>query len=242
MKFPDLVILDEVPNENKTGDFKTLLLCKLDWTNLDNQKIKRSKDWISQFLLSDRNSDEEKILQLILDEYDWHSELYPNQFKKVLSLLDSFKMPKSYYEEIKHFECLALREWNRKRPFDTNVREECLSVAIEAISIYFYLIKDSLYIFNKVEDYSPEILQIIECVSLFRFWKGQIGSGLVSDRSLKPISRFKHLKKQQDLYDRLKMSFEECLDMSVVPLRNEWKLREMIRIRMRDEKIKDILK
>ena len=115
-------------------------------------------------------------------------------------------------------------------------------MAIEAISIYFYLIKDALYIFNKVEDYSPEILQIVECVSLFRFWKGQTGSGLVSDRSLKPISRFKHLKKQQDLYDRLKISFEECLEMSVVPLRNEWKLREMVKVRMRDEKIKDILK
>jgi len=242
MKFPDLIILDEIPNEDKKGDYQTLLLCKLDWTEIDNHKIKRSKEWISQFLLEKRSKDEDRILKLILDEYDWERELYPNQFKHLFSLLDSFKIPKSYYEECKHFESLALREWNRKRPFDTNVREECLSVAIEAISIYFYLIKDALYIFNKVEDYSPEILQIVECVSLFRFWKGQTGSGLVSDRSLKPISRFKHLKKQQDLYDRLKISFEECLEMSVVPLRNEWKLREMVKVRMRDEKIKDILK
>lgn len=237
MMFPKLIILDEITND-ESEDYKTILVCKLDWSDLDAQKIKKSKNWISQFLLSNRTSSEEKILQLILDEYDWHSELYPKQFEKILSLLDYFKMTKSYYKEIKHFEDLALSEWYRDRSFDTNVREECLSVAIEAISIYFYLIKDALYTFNKGEDYSPEILQIVECVSLFRFWKGQTGSGLVSDRSLKPISRFK----QQDLYDRLKMSFEECLEMSIVPLRNEWKLREMIRIRMRDEKIKDILK
>ena len=69
MKFPDLIILDEVPNENKIGDFKTLLLCKLDWTSLDNHKIKRSKEWISQFLLEKRNKDEDRILKLILELY-----------------------------------------------------------------------------------------------------------------------------------------------------------------------------
>lgn len=236
MKFPDLIILDEIPNEEKSGDYKTLLVCKLDWSELDSHKIKKSKDWISQFLISKRTTQEDKILKLILDEYDWHSELYPNQFKKVLSQLDSFKMPKSYYEEIKHFENLALSEWNRKRSFDTNVREECLSPAIEAVSLYFYLIKDALYIWNRGVDY--ELIQIIECVSLFRFWKGQTGGGLVTKRSLKNIER----NNQSELYERLQKSFDECLELSVVPSRNEWKLREMIKTRMRDEKIKDILK
>jgi hypothetical protein len=235
MNFPILIILDEVPNVEKIGDYKTLLVCRLDWSELESNKIKKSKEWILQFILNNRTSDEDKILKLILDEYDWHSELYPNQFKKVLSLLDSFKMPKSYYEEIKHFEDLALSEWNRKRPFDTNVREECLSVSIESVSTYFYLIKDAIYIWNK-EVENSEIPQIIECVSLFRFWKGQTGPGLVSNRSLKPI------KFKQDLYDRLQKAFEDCLELSVLPLRSETNLREMIKIRIRDEKIKEILK
>lgn len=236
MEFPNLVILDEIQNEDGIS-YKTLLVCKLDWSEVDAHKIKKSKEWISQFLLSNRTPEEDKILHLILDEYDWHSELYPNQFKKVLSLLDSFKIPKSYYDEIKHFESLALSEWNRKRPFDTNVREECLKISVISTSMYFYLIKNALYIWNREVEPS-EVLQIIECVSLFRFWKGTTGSGLVSERALQSVS----FKNQSELYDTLKMAFEECLQLSVVPLRNEWKLREMIKIRLRDEKIKDILK
>lgn len=235
MKFPDLIILDEVPNENKIGDFKTLLLCKLDWTNLDNHKIKRSKEWISQFLLEKRSKDEDKILKLILDEYDWERELYPNQFKNLLSLLDSFKIPKSYYEECKHFEDLALSEWNRRRPFDTAVREECLS------DLYFYMIKDALMIYNSCINNS-EMLQIIESVSLFRFWKGQTGSGMVVQKALKNLINFRHLKEQKELYERLETAFNDCLELSVVPSRDETKFREMVKVRMRDEKIKDILK
>jgi hypothetical protein len=240
MKFPDLIILDEVPNENKIGDFKTLLLCKLDWTSLDNHKIKRSKEWISQFLLENRNKDEDRILKLILDEYNWQEELYPNQFNNILSFLDSFEIPKSYYEEIKHFENLALNEWNRRRPFDTAVRDECLSIAIESVYLYFYMIKDALMIYNRRVDNS-EILHIIESVLLFRFWKGQIGSGLVIQRALKNISKFKHLKEQNDLYNHLETAFNYCLELSVVPTRDETKFREMIKTRIRDEKIIDIL-
>jgi hypothetical protein len=241
MKFPDLIILDEVPNENKIGDFKTLLLCKLDWTNLDNHKIKRSKEWISQFLLEKRSKDEDRILKLILDEYDWERELYPNQFKNLLSIFDSFKIPKSYYEECKHFEDLALSEWNRRRPFDTAVREECLSISIESIYLYFYMIKDALMIYDRRVD-SSEMLQIIESVSLFRFWKGQTGSGMVVQKALKNLINFRHLKEQKELYDRLETAFKECIELSVVPSRDETKFREIIRTRMRDEKIKDILK
>jgi hypothetical protein len=239
MKFPSLIILDEVPNVEKIGDYKTLLVCRLDWSEIDVHKIKKSKEWLSHFLLSNRTTEEDKILHLILDEYDWYSELYPNQFKKILSLLDSFKMPKSYYEEIKHFENLALNEFNRSRPFIHSVRDECLKISTLSVSRYFYLIKDALYIWSKVDS---EMLQIIECVSLFRFWKGQTGSNLVPERSLESIYPSNNLKKQSELYDTLKMAFEECLELSVVPLRDEWKLREMIKTRIRDEKIKDILK
>lgn len=241
MNFPNLIILDEIPNEDKKGDYQTLLLCKLDWTEIDNHKIKRSKEWISQFLLEKRSKDEDRILKLILDEYDWERELYPNQFKHLFSLLDSFKIPKSYYEECKHFEDLALSEWNRRRPFDTAVREECLSVAIESSYLYFYMIKDALMIYDGRVDNS-EMLQIIESVSLFRFWKGQTGSGLVVQKALKNLINFRHLKEQKELYERLETAFNECLELSVVPSRDETKFREMVKVRMRDEKIKDILK
>ena len=62
MNFPNLIILDEIPNEDKKGDYQTLLLCKLDWTEIDNHKIKRSKDWILQFMLEKRTQDEERAL------------------------------------------------------------------------------------------------------------------------------------------------------------------------------------
>lgn len=242
MMFPNLIILDEVPNEEKKGDCESLLVCKLDWTQLDNHKIKRSKDWILQFLLEKRTKDEERALKLILDEYDWHQELYPSQFKDILSLLDSFHMPKSYYDEIKHFENLALSEWNRMRSFDTVVREECLSVAIEAVTLYFYLIKDALMIYNRIIDDS-EMLHIIESVSLFRFWKGQTGSGMLVQKALKNLINFRASEwpEQKELYERLETTFNECLELSVVPSRDEIKFREMIKVRMRDEKIKDIL-
>jgi len=239
MNFPNLIILDEIPNEDKKGDYQTLLLCKLDWTEIDNHKIKRSKDWILRFMLEKRTQDEERALKSILDEYDWHQELYPNQFKHLFSFSDSFKIPKSYYEEIKHFESLAKSEWKRKRPFDTNVREGCLTVSIEAVASYFYLIQDALYIWNSESIESSEIILILESVSLFRFWKDQTGGGLVTNRALK---RFKKYQNKTDLLERLQVAFQDCLELSVVPFRDEVKLREMVKTRMRDEKIKDILK
>jgi hypothetical protein len=48
--FPIISVIDEVSNYDKIGDYKTLYHCKLDWTNPDNHKIKRNKEWILQFI------------------------------------------------------------------------------------------------------------------------------------------------------------------------------------------------
>ena len=238
MKFPDLIILDEIPNEKKIGDYKTLLVCKLDWNQLDNYRIKKSKEWFLKFLLEERTKDEERVFKLILDEYDWESELYPNKFKKDISILDSFNMPKTYYDEIKHFENLALGEWNRKRIFDTIVREACLSPAIESVYLYFYLIKDAIHLWNRnpVDEYHHELIDIVVSVSLFRFWKGQTGVDLVKSRALGGVN------KESKLYRRLYDAYDECIDLSIVPSRDEKELHNLVKSRMRDEKINGILK
>ena len=45
MKFPELKIIDKVPGDRKTGDEKELLLVQLDWSELDNHKIKSRGEW-----------------------------------------------------------------------------------------------------------------------------------------------------------------------------------------------------
>ena len=153
MMFPIITVIDEVSNFNKIGDYKTLYHCQLDWSALDYHKIQRHKEWILQFLLQDKTEEEGKILEKIIDEIS-DEFLYPQQYKKLFSYHNSFKIPKSYYEEIKHFESLARSEWNRTRPFDTTVREHCLSVSQESVYLFFYLINDAIHIWNSQgEDY-----------------------------------------------------------------------------------------
>lgn len=233
--FPIISVIDEVSNYDKIGDYKTLYHCKLDWTNPDNHKIKRNKEWILQFLLEKRTDEETKVLEKILDESSWDEFLFPQQYKNIFSYHNSFKIPKSYYDEIKHFENLARSEWNRKRYFDTNVRENCLSVSTESVYLFFYLINDAIHIWNSHgEDY--DIFENLLAVSLFRFWKNQTGSGLVIGRSLRDV------RKQTENYNRLHDSFQKSLDYSVVPMRDESELRKLVKSRLRDEKINSIIK
>ncbi len=42
MKFPELKIIDKVPNKTKNGDSKELLVVQLDWTEIDAYKIDSS--------------------------------------------------------------------------------------------------------------------------------------------------------------------------------------------------------
>jgi hypothetical protein len=229
MIFPKLVILNK---DVKIG-LNTFYECKLDWSNLDKHKIKESKRWILQFLLTDRTEEESKILKSILDDADWEGELYPKEYGKIFSYHDSFKIPVSYYTEILHFRDSALKEWKRDRSFDTTVREECLKPTIEYVYLYFYLIVDAIHIWNNVE-VEYEVIQILMSLSLFRFWKNQTGSGLLIKKSLRNINH------ESDTYNRLKLSFESCMDYSVIPLRSEEELRKVIVSNIRNKKLESL--
>jgi hypothetical protein len=230
MIFPKLVILNR---DVKLGQNTFFHECKLDWNNLDNYKIKESKKWILQFLLTDRSEEESKILKLILDEADWQSELYPKEYQKIFSYYNSFKIPTHYYDEILHLEKSAKKEWKRDRSFDTNVREECLKPAIEFAYLYFYLIVDAIHIWNNIDtDY--EIIQSLLSLSLFRFWKNQTGSGLLIKKCLR------NFKTENDNYQRLKSAFERCVAYSVIPSRDEGELRKLMISKMRDIKLESL--
>lgn len=164
MLFPIIIVIDEVYNNNET-----LYNCRLDWTSMDNHKIKLNKEWILQFLLENRTNEESRVLKKILDESSWDDFLFPQQYKKIFSYHNSFKIPKSYYDEVKHFENLAFSEWNRRRSFDTIVRDNCLSVTQESVYLFFYLINGAIRICNSHNE-DHETFDNLLAVSLFRFW------------------------------------------------------------------------
>lgn len=183
MKFPELKIVEEIDNPKKTGDYLKLLKCELSWQNLENEKIRNHKNWILNHRTSGFNDLEIESLKSLLEDLDWDSFNYPENWKQYYDKFSTILIPKPYYDEIKHFEKLALEEWNRSRPFDTSVRESCLKVAEESVNLYFYLLYDAVYIYNKDLYNEYFDLIIIRTLWSFRFWKHQTGGGLVLKKS-----------------------------------------------------------
>jgi hypothetical protein len=192
MKFPDLNIIKEVDNDKKIGEYKTLLICHLDWSNLDAYNKSKHISWI--FNLNKHESQySKKSIDILIDEYiDWDEFNYPTYYKDVYKKFQYIKIPKAYYQEIEYFKKMAIDEFNKKRPFDTTVRERCLNPAIEAVDLFFHLIYDSLVMFNEEFRGTPNV-DILKSLWLYRFWKHQTGSGMSVLRSTKDMDKFQKL-------------------------------------------------
>jgi hypothetical protein len=239
MIFPDLQILEEVDNKNKTGDYKKLLKCQLSWKEMDFIKIDNHKKWTLSYRTDGFNDLEKEELRKILNECVWSEYNYPIKWESFYDKFSTILIPEPYYKEIKHFENLALTEWNRIRPFNNNLRENCLKVASESINLYFYLLSDATYIYNK-ELYSDYLdILLIETLWLFRFWKHQTGGFLVLKRSLSHFNNEEYLQKIKDIllkdlsenmrYDIIFGHLQDFMDMNNYFDKLKYKIKERIR-------------
>jgi len=262
MKFPELKIIDRVSNDNTNLGVKELLVVQLDWFELDNYKIQSRKNWYKKYGIPKATKEQSLALKQMLKEVDWLEYLYPQKYKYVFDKYSKFKMTQSYYDECLHLSKMATEEWNRQRPFDTNVRENLLSPATSFVESFFYLINDAIYIYNAdlhLSSVSPKLPMTDEqrdnfyfehsvlsrSLMLFRFWKFQTGGGLVVDRSTEFVKKYndsiRHkfkLNVNQDLIDN--MQFEPFGLARYYPEREE-ELLKLINQRVRDNKLNNIL-
>jgi hypothetical protein len=211
MIFPELKIIEEVENKNLQSDYKIFLICQLDWETLDKHRIERKKKWILDYKSSNLKDNEIEFLNELLEKSDWNMFNYPDDFTDLYNKYSSILIPKTYYNEIIHYRDLAIQEWSRNRPFDTNVRETCLSVGESCVDNFFYLLYDCIYIYNKdlfdnfnlimnkLDTKEFDILErdnfhveinILRVLWLFRFWKNQTGGGLVINKSFKHLNDY----------------------------------------------------
>jgi hypothetical protein len=250
MKFPELKIIDKVPNKTRNTDESELYLVELDWSKVDSFKSERKKEWYKKFSIDNPTKEQSEALTQVLDEVDWCGEiLYPQKYKWIFDKYSQIKMPKSYYEECLYLSRKAFEEWNRTKPFDTNVREELLEVSIKYAELFFYLICDAVYIYNsttsKNDDFYFYGSILFRSLMLYRFWKFQTGGGLLYDKSTSFIKRYTSsivdrfdLEVKQDLIDNIKF---DPFNLSDDYLLKSDAMKVLIEQKVRDNKLKNIL-
>jgi hypothetical protein len=145
----------------------------------------------------------------------------------------------------------AKDDWERSRPFDTNVRETLLEAGIKYVELFFYMIADSIYIYNpefrplgmKNEDINFEQLILIRSLSLFRFWKFQTGGGVVVDRASDFTKKWRNngqFEKEVKPILEKNMEFEPFELTRHYPEREE-ELKVLVNQRVRDNRLNNIL-
>jgi hypothetical protein len=250
MKFPELKIIDKVPNKTRNTNESELYLVELDWSKVDSFKSEKKKEWYKKFSIDNPTKEQSEALTQVLDEVDWCGEiLYPQKYKWIFDKYSQIKMPKSYYEECLYLSRKAFEEWNRTKPFDTNVREELLEVSIKYAELFFYLICDAVYIYNsttsKNDDFYFYGSILFRSLMLYRFWKFQTGGGLLYDKSTSFIKRYTSsivdrfdLEVKQDLIDNIKF---DPFNLSDDYLLKSDAMKVLIEQKVRDNKLKNIL-
>jgi hypothetical protein len=252
MKFPELKIIDKVTNDDANREVKELLVVQLDWSEMDNHKIKSRKDWYVKHGLTKPTKEESKALKQLLDEVDWSGEyLYPTEYKYIFDKYSQFKISQHYYDECQYLMKAAKDDWERSRPFDTNVRETLLEASIKYVELFFYMIADAIYIYNR--EFRPlgiqdevinfEQLILIRSLSLFRFWKFQTGGGVVVDRASDFTKKWRHngqFEKEVKPTLEKNMEFEPMCLSRYYPEREE-ELKVLVNQRVRDNRLNNIL-
>lgn len=239
MKFPELKIIDKVPNKSRNTDEAELYLVHIDWSGVDTFKAFRKKDWHKKFSIDNPTIEQSEALTQILDETDWLGDLiYPQKYKWVFDKYSNIKMPKSYYEECLYLSKKSVEEWNRSRPFDTNVREELLSPAISFAESFFYLICDAIYIYNSDQSHNSDFFFegsiLFRSLMLYRFWKFQTGGALLYDKSTRFI-------KNTTVGDKFDEEVKEDLISNIKFDVFDDSIKILVDQRVRDNKLKNIL-
>lgn len=165
--FPRLVSLKELKFKSWSNQ-DTTTLYKLDWDTHDSKKLKRHEK-------RNRECWPSKDIPFI--------QVFPEPYE---SLLKNFRytIPQNYIEEIRHSTFKAVKEWNMPRHFETNIRDICLTPAIEHIKVAFRLLNDCLY--DEKENYflrSPFKHIFYPQLHLIRFWQHQTGPALILKHS-----------------------------------------------------------
>ena len=252
MKFPELKIIGKVANDNPNRDVKELLVVQLDWSEMDNHKIKSRKDWYIKHGLTKPSKEESKALKQLLEEVDWSGEyLYPTEYKYIFEKYSQFKMSQHYYDECQYLMRMAQSDWERSRPFDTNVRESLLEASIKYVELFFYMISDAIYIYNR--EFRPlgvhdeivnfEQMVLIKSLSLFRFWKFQTGGGVVVDRASDFVKKWRYngqFEKEVKPILENNMKFEP-MDLTQYHPEREEQLKTLVNQRVRDNRLNNIL-
>lgn len=251
MKFPELKIINKIPNKGKT-DEKELLLVQLDWSELDNHKIKSRTEWYMKHGLTKPSKEEKLALKQLIKEVDWSGEyLYPTEYKYIFEKYSQFKISQHYYDECHYLMERAKSEWDRVRPFDTNVRETLLETAYKYIELYFYMFADAIFIYNPEfrplgmndEDVNFEQLVLIRSLFSFRFWKFQTGGGVVVDRATDFVKRWRYdVRFEKEVKPILESNMKfEPMGLSQYHPEREEELKILVAQRVRDNRLNNIL-
>jgi hypothetical protein len=210
-------------------------------------------DWFMIHGLTKPTKEESKALKQLLSEVDWSGEyLYPIEYKYIFDKYSQFKMSQHYYDECQYLMKMAQDDCGRSRPFDTNVRESLLEASIKYVELFFYMISDAIYIYNR--EFRPlgiqdevvnfEQMVLIKSLSLFRFWKFQTGGGVVVYRSGDFVKKWRYMIAQFDKEVKPilenNMKFEPMGLTQLYPDREE-QLRILINQKVRDNRLNNIL-
>lgn len=254
MKFPELKIIDRIPNTNKNAETKELLVVELDWAGIDNYKIDSRKNWYKKYGVPNATKEQEVALNQLLKEVDWKGNyLYPSKYQFIFDKYSKFNITQHYYDECLHLRKMAIDEWNRQRPFDTNVREKLLDASNTFVDLFFYMIGDAIYIYNSElhlksmsnDEAYFEHSVLLKTLMLYRFWKFQTGGGLLVDKASNFVKKYNdsirlRFDKEviQDLIDNVR--FEPLGIQQSYPEREE-QLLVLVNQRVRDNKLNNIL-
>lgn len=236
VKFPELKIISEVDD---------ILLVELDWTEIDNQKIIQRKNWWRRWGIGFEKAtkEEKEVVDILLDEADWSEFNYPKKYDHIFQKYQTFKMGKDYYNECLYLKEKALEEWNRHKPFDTEVREKLLEAGQKFVSLYFYMIIDCIWMTHTEKtEYSPfEILTLLRTLLLFRFWKWQTGGGLVVDRSSEFIRIDRKEFDEKIKPDLINNMDTNIFDIPIDRLDREADFKKLVKSKLRELKINKIV-
>ena len=254
MKFPELKIIDRIPNTGKNADSKEFLVVELDWTEIDNYRINSRKNWYKKYGVPNSTKEQEVALNHLLKDVDWKSNyLYPSKYQFIFDKYSKFNITQHYYDECLHLRKMAIDEWNRQRPFDTNVREKLLDASNSFVDLFFYMISDAIYIYNdglhlrdmsKDEAYFEHSV-LLKTLMLYRLWKFQTGGGLLVDKASNFVNKYNdsirlrfEKEVKQDLIDNVKF---DPFGLSEYYPEKEEQLLVLVNQRVRDNRLNNIL-
>ena len=161
--FPKLIYKGSVPMRQWEKTNKVADCYELDWVKKEEIAKRRHEEWVAKY----HKDQELPYIPSLPEEYDrWLTGL-------------QFVVSRAYVDEIRRNARRAVDEWNVSRPFDTSVREYCLSPAIKHVFVSFYLIADCTYDRDEGFYYRGPRKVLIAHAMAHKFWMHQTGVGCV---------------------------------------------------------------